>query len=258
MVKEDSYFHPQYWEKTKELDEVLPFQDEVLAYYKEYEGKMKKPDLWGKTVHVTAQQFPKVYECLKELAESAEIKIPNLFLYEDFYYGAEAKGSDSFRIEMSAKTLADFSPVAVKFLLAREICRIKWGMVKLATISEHTLSMIEATNILPGMETFAKGLTVHYSQWSRLANYTADCYGYMVTKNLGECVNTILALVLNNQNLVKQLNIREYLAQAQEIYLLDDIVSRYSQNDEKIPYGPLRIKNLLAYAASKKLAKEID
>ena len=42
-------------------------------------------------------------------------------------------------------------------------------------------------------------------------------------------------------------NINEYIAQASDIYLLDDVISRFSQNDEKIPYGPLRIKNLLAF-----------
>lgn len=256
MDKKDSYFHPQYWDKTDTLEEVLSFQDEILTYYKEYEVKLKKPDLWGKTIHVTERQFPKVYQCLKQLAECAEIDTPNLFLYEDLYYGAEAKGIEKFRIEMSAKTLADLSFEAVRFLLAREVCRIRWGMVKLTTVSEQTLSMVEKTNILPGLETFVKSLTIHYSQWSRLANYTADCYGYMVTKNLGECVNTILALVLNNLTLVKHLDIYEYLAQAQEIYMLDDMVSRYSQNDEKIPYGALRIKNLLAYAASKKYIKQ--
>ena len=43
-------------------------------------------------------------------------------------------------------------------------------------------------------------------------------------------------------------NINEYIAQTSDIYLLDDVISRFSQNDEKIPYGPLRIKNLLAFA----------
>ncbi len=246
----ERFFHPLYIEKTEELNNMIPYQDEIIACYAEYEGKLKKPDLLGKTIRVTERQFPQIYSFVNELSQSAGIDPPKIFVYEDFYYGMEAKGANSPRIEISAKTIADFSPVAIKFLIARELCRIKYGIVKLSRVAEQSLQMLSNTSLVPGTETMAKGLTITYANWSRTAHYTADCYGYLVVQDVNVCIKTILALVLNNLKLVEQVNVCDYLAQAKDIYLLDDTVSRYSQNDEKIPYGPLRIRNLLAFASS--------
>ena len=255
MVTKELYFHPSYEEKRQALDEIIPFQDEIIACYTEYEGKLKKPDLYGKTVRVSDRQLPKLFRMVELLAQQASIAPPKIYLYEDFYYGMEAKGAGSPRIEISAKTLADFSPVALKFLLAREICRIRHGMVKLARVAEQAMNMVNEVDLLPnvGKNMLTQGFQITYANWSRTAHYSADCYGYLATKDINACVNAILALVLNNLQLVKQVDVRDYLKQAREIYLLDDVVSRYSQNDEKIPYGPLRIRNLLAFAASKRV-----
>lgn len=244
------FFHPSYVEKTKELNDILPFQDEIIACYTEYEGKLKKPDLLGKTVRVTEHQFPQIYNFVNDLSQYAQIDVPKVYVYEDFYYGMEAKGVGTPRIEISAKTITDFSPAAIKFLLAREICRIKYGIVKLSRVAEQALQMLSNTSLVPGTGTMAQGLTITYANWSRTAHYTADCYGYLIVQDINICIKTILALVLNNLALVEQVNVCDYLAQAKDIYLLDDTVSRYSQNDEKIPYGPLRIRNLLAFASS--------
>ncbi len=244
------YFHPAYEAKAKALNDMIPCQDEIIACYAEYEGKLKKPDLYGKTVQVTERQFPKIYELVNELAENAEIDIPKIYIYEDFYYGMEAKGAGRPRIEISAKTLSDFTPEMVKFLLGREICRIKHGMVKLGRAAEQALAMMESTKLIPFTDSLVQGLTISYANWSRTSHYTADLYGYLVTRDIGACIKAILALVLNNLELVEKVDVRDYLKQARGIYLLDDTVYRYSQNDEKVPYGPLRIRNLLAFAAS--------
>lgn len=244
------YFHPAYEAKFTALNELLPCQDEIIACYAEYEGKLKKPDLYGKTIRVTERQFPELFHMVNDLAAQAMIEPPAIHIYEDFYYGAEAKGASRPRIEVSAKTLADFSPQMLEFLLAREICRIKHKMVKLGRAAEQALSMIESTRILPFSDSLVKGLTLTYAGWSRTMHYTADCYGYLVVNDISACVQSILALVLNNMALVKKVDVCDYLQQAKDIYLLDDTVSRYSQNDEKIPYGPLRIRNLLKFAAS--------
>ena len=122
--------------------------------------------------------------------------------------------------------------------------------MKLSRATEQALQMLSDTSLIPGTGAMAQGLTITYANWSRTSHYTADCYGYLTVLDVNICIKTILALVLNNLALVEQVNVCDYLTQAKEIYLLDDTVSRYSQNDEKIPYGPLRIRNLLAFASA--------
>ena len=247
------YFHPMYFEKLEELQKLMPFQDEVLAYHLEFEGKIRKPDLFGKTIRVTENQMPEVWNLIKKVSALAKITPPPTFVYEDFYYGVEAKGAKNPRIEISAKTIADLSSNALEFLIAREVCRIKYKMQEVSTAMEVVLDLAEEKNLLtsliPGAKTLSQGLQINYASWSRLSHYTADNFGYSVCRDISVCVRTILALVLNNTKLAENINVIEYLGQMKEIYLLDDLVSRFSENDETVPYGPLRIKNLLAFAA---------
>ena len=82
-------------------------------------------------------------------------------------------------------------------------------------------------------------------------NYSADNFGYLIVKDIVPCVKCILLLILNNKELVEKLNIREFIIQGDKISRLGDKVSRYTKNDEKIPYGPYRIKNLILFSTLK-------
>lgn len=251
------FFHPLYFEKLEELERMMPFQNEVLTYYTEFEARLKKPDLYGKTLRLSERQMPELWAIVKKVSAVAKISPPPVHVYEDFYYGVEAKGAGSPRLEISAKTIEDLSVESLRFLIAREICRIKWNMQKTALIMEQVLEMSNEknllTNLLPGTQTLSEGLRITYASWSRLSHYTADRFGYLVIRNISVCVRTILALVLNNVKLAENVDVKEYLKQMNDIYLLDDLVSRFSENDETIPYGPLRIKNLLAFASNEEV-----
>lgn len=244
----ENFFHKLYEERIKSFQELIPYPDEILTCYKEFDAKLKKPDLLGKTINVNQKQFPKLFYRVDKLSSYSGIDTPKIYLYEDYCYGVEAKGADNSRIEISAKTLNDFSDIELDFLICREICRIKYGMVKQTAIGEQVLRMLNDTNIIPGIGTLKDSFQIVYSSWSRTSHYTADCYGYMMVKDITLCIKAILSLIMNNRELVNEINIPEYLKQMKDIYMLDDVISRFSENDEKIPYGPLRIKNLLAYA----------
>lgn len=255
MIEKTLYIHSAYEKQKELLMDIIPAHDELLTYHQEFTGKLKKADRYGKTVQISEKQFPKVYEIVKDLSEIAEIDIPEVFVYEDFYYGAEAKGNI---IEISAKTLEDFTLNQLRFLLAREICKIKDKMTdvsKLVDVSEEALANIST---FPGRKILARSLRLKYSQWSRAANYSADAYGYLMMPDLKVCITVILALVLNNLTLVRNMDIVEYLGQAKRIYRLDDAVSRYTENDEQVPYGPLRIKYLMSFATSLPVIKYFD
>lgn len=256
MTERERYIHPLYEEQLERLKLAIPLPEEILSCCKEYEGKLKMPDLIGKTVRCSATQLPEVYEPVRELAEQAGIKTPSIFLYEDFYYGVEAKGIDAAHIEISAKTVTDLSPEAFRFLLAREICRIKHGMIRWTTVGNQVNTMLEQSGNFIGSDTINKTIGVAYAAWSRLAQYSADCYGYEVVRDIETCVRAILTLVLNNAELAKKIRIREYMQQMSDVYRRNDLVSRYTENDEKIPYAPLRIKTLLRYASVRNFQKE--
>lgn len=248
MEYNEKFMHPLFQEKLSELQNLVPCPDAVLDCYKEYDAKLKMPDLIGKTVQVSERQFPELYQRIKEMSVSFDCAMPKIYLYEDFYYGMEAKGARKPRLEISTKTLADLPDKSFDFLVARELFRIKYDVVKWTAVSEQVIRMLRKCNKVPGLDMLNDSFLMTYSGWSRCAHYSADCFAYDAIHDIKISVRSILTLIMNNIKLAEKVNVAEYISQMKDIYMLDDIVSRFTENDEKIPYGPLRIRTLLAYA----------
>ena len=247
MYREE-YIHSKQDEAFEQYRDGVLFQESVEKVYEEIDYKMKHPDFLGKTVRVTEKQFPEVYRIIKKLSSKEQIECPEIYVYEEYYYGAESYGITKPWIELSAKTIQDFSVEELTFVLAREIYKIADGVTKQKTMMEERFKVIR--QIAPNeLEQVSK---LSFYHWYRLANYSADNYGYLICGNIKSSVDAILMMVLNSKMLAGQVDIKEFIRQASEINKLDDMVYRHTKADESIPYAPHRIQNLLAYAVSER------
>ena len=244
----EKYVHKGQNEAFQQYLDGVMFQEDIEKVYEEIDYKIKQPDFLGKTVKVTEKQFPQVYKIIQELCTYAEINNPVVYVYEDYYYGAESYGISKPWIEISAKTIQDFSESELKFVLAREIYKISDGVTRQKTMMEERFKMIR--QLAPNeIEKVSK---ISFYHWYRLANYSADNYGYLMCGSIKSSVNAILMMVLNSKMLASQVDIKEFIGQASEINKLDDMVSNYTKADESVPYAPHRIQNMLAYAVSER------
>lgn len=244
----ESYIHIKQDEAFEPYREKLSFQEDIEKIYEEIEYKIKRPDFLGKTVKVTDKQFPQVYEILQQMVLFEHMECPDIYVYEDYYYGAESYGILKPWIEISAKTIQDFTKEELKFVIAREIFKISDGVTKHKTVMEERFKAI--SKIAP--DEFEQISKMTFCHWYRLANYSADNYAYLVCGSVNSAINAILKMVLNSIVLVEQVDVKEFIRQASEINLLDDMVFNYTKADEKIPYAPHRIQNVLAYAVSER------
>lgn len=73
---------------------------------------------------ITQKQFPEVYRIVNEISSDMDIDSPTVYVYEDYYYGAESYGISHYWIELSAKTKQDFTEAELRFLVAREIYKM--------------------------------------------------------------------------------------------------------------------------------------
>ena len=246
-MERSCYINEKQDEAFAAYQDGVTFQKSVESVYDEIDYKIKLPDFLGKTVKVTHKQFPEVYRIVCELSSDMNIENPTVYVYED-YYGAESYGISHYWIELSAKTIQDFSETELRFLLAREIYKIADGVTKQKTMMEERFKMIRqaAPNELEEMSKLS------FYHWYRLANFSADNYGYLMCGSMKTAVETILKLVLNSVMLAEQVDIKEFIGQASEINKLDDTVYNYTKADESAPYAPHRIQSLLAYAVSER------
>lgn len=249
----ESYIHKGQNEAFEQYRDGVMFQEDIEKVYEEIDYKVKQPDFLGKTVKVTAKQFPQVYHMIQELCTYEQMECPAVYIYEDYYYGAESYGINSYWIELSAKTIQDFSEDELKFVLAREIYKISDGVTRQKTMMEERFKMIR--QLAPNeLEQVSK---MSFYHWYRLANYSADNYGYLMCGSIRSSVDAILMMVLNSRMLAGQVDVKEFIGQASEINKLDDMVFNYTKADESVPYAPHRIQSLIAYAVSERGMKAI-
>lgn len=249
MVNKDLYISKNEMKFFKVLNDNLLFSEEMESYYINFTEKNSLPDLLGKTVKVSNKQFPKVYKIIKSLCEELEIDKVQAYVFEDFYYGVESKGISKTWLEISAKTIEDFTEEELKFLIGKELYNIKFKNTYYSILTASYLQNLGKIKF-PGSNLTEAALKIALYKWHRVMNFSSDNFGYIASGNLKASVNSILLTILNNKTLVKAVNICEYIKQANEINLLDDEVYNNTKLDELVPYGPYRVKNLIAYASS--------
>ncbi|MDR1532904.1 MAG: M48 family metallopeptidase [Clostridiales bacterium] len=233
--------------------ELVPFEKQIAHYYAEHRQPGLLPDLYGKTVHVSASQFKELHDMAGQLAALLDMPLPDIYVYENFYYTVESKGMADSWIEMSAKTLIELHPAEVMFLLAKEMCAIKLNHTYYYTLIEELLNVI-ATNRLPvigvAQDVANRVEKVRLYRWIRISHYTTDNFAYLACGDLAICAGAIVKTVLNNTFLAQHVNITEFIKQGERINALNGQEHRLSKLDEQVPYAPFRIKSLMAYAAS--------
>lgn len=238
------------------LMKYLYSKDAIFQYYRQFIEPTLIPDLYGKTVKVTEKVFPKIYHLTKKISAVFGISQPDVYVYESFYYGADTCGLSKPWIEISAKTISDFNEDELVFLIAKQISHIFLEHHITKIHSEQLIKAINATESIPGiglLNTFglidmtSKTIELIYLNWHREMTHTEDIYGLLFCGNLKTACNTIIKLVINDKELAKQIIVSDYLKQSNYLSSLKGIVAFYTVFDESVPYGPIRIRELIKF-----------
>lgn len=252
MLDNSLFIHPLEEPLFNEMIDSISFNDEVMYFYENYTEKARKPDLYGKTVKITPIQFGEIFSIAQNIASLLSMQMPNLFVYEDFYYGVESKGAKNPWIEISAKTMTSFTISELTFLLAKEMCEIKLKHTYYYTLVNEMMGVMQNHSSFIGGDTLNDIWKITMYKWCRMACYSSDSFGYIACGSLNASISAIKKLVLNNVELANEINLYEYIKQADEINKLDDEVYNFTKADEMLPYGPFRVKNLISYASTNK------
>lgn len=246
------------------LSKVLLARDILLQYYTQLVEPMLLPDLYGKTIKVTPSTYPQLFRKKNIIAGYLQIPPPEIFIYENYYYGAETVGLTKPWLEISANTITDFTPAELTFLIGRQLAHIYLKHYIIKVHSEQLIKSYDLLEHLPGvnlinvfgtLDAFEKVFQLIYLNWTREICHTADIYGMLFCGNVNTAISAIIKLIVNNVDLANELKVSEYLKQKEYLSSLKGIIAYYTKYDETVPYGPLRIVELLkylSYSASKK------
>lgn len=266
MLKRESYIHKDENDLINKLNSRLiseEYKNQLINYYKSFEEEMLISDLVGKSLEVNNKQFAQIFNITKKQADILEINLPKVYICNGDIYQIKARGYDEPWIEISSKTLEDFSTKEIEFDMAREMCHIKEEHIKYEILYTQFLKAIETLDkvgsslltSVPGvvtseaLEVYASSFKLVAYQWSRIAEYTADRCAYLICQDIESSISSIKKHFLNSKILADNINMKSFLKQCDVINNIDSSISRYSVFDEKMPYAAFRIRELIAFAS---------
>lgn len=274
MITVDMYIHKMEKEATGNLDKRLIsdyYKNQLIDFYRRFEESSLLPDLIGKSVEANEEQFSNIYYIINELSNKLSIKTPKVYIYESFFYDVNAEGYDEPWIQISSKTLEDFTESELKFSIGRQLCHIKENHIKYEILCEQfskALGIVgqiggSLVSPIPGMavvsgealEIYSSAFKLRACQWSRISEYTADNCGYLLCRDIDASISSIKKQILNSNKLANEMKLKSFIKQADHINSMESPISVYSILDEQIPYGPFRIKELLKFASSNNTKK---
>lgn len=254
----DDFTHPDEHKSLHKIQKLIIAEKAILDNHELIKERLSIPDLSGKTIMVTERQFSGVHKIVKQAAQLLNIPIPPTYVFDTYFYSVDSEGYKSPRLEISSRTIEDFSEAELKFLIGSKMAHIACGHLKYEVLIEGLLEALPKIDSIPIIGNFINALPatqamemyykINFFDWYRNSILSADRFGLLFSGSLESSVTALLKLILNNQKLVDSIYLQDYLAQRENINTLLGIVAFYTKSDEAIPYGQERILNLFGFS----------
>jgi len=244
---------------ANKLKAYLAGKDTFAKYFEEIEEEGALPDLYGKTVLVTSDQFSHIHKIITELSALLEIKPPDCFVYDNYRYSIDSEGLKNPRLEISARMVKDFTSTELKHSIAKEMFHIKAGHLLYKVLTEK---MIEALAHIPSVgidehistKSLVDGWAFHFRyvafRWFQHACFSAENFAIVYTGDVKSSISATLLSIFNERKLSEAIKIDSFIRQIEKIEACIGPAATLEKINEVIPYGPYRILNMLRFVLS--------
>jgi hypothetical protein len=233
-------------------------KEALVKYFEEIEEEGAMPDLCGKTVLVTAVQFPRVHEIVQEVASFLEIKPPTCFVYDNYKQVIDSEGLKNPRLEISARMVRNFTPMELRHAIAKEMFHIKAGHLWYEVLTEK---MMETLAGIPGLgiahvntKSLVDGWAFHFKSiafnWFKFACFSAENFAIVYAGDIKASISATLLSIFNERELAKAIDVSSFIRQIEKIEACTGPMATLEKINEVIPYGPYRILNMLRFVLS--------
>lgn len=244
---------------SKKIKKWFIAEDVLMEQFEEIEEEGALPDLLGKNILVTRNQFPKIYSIVKDIAKALEMPIPQAYVYDNYKCVIDSEGIRIPRLEISARLVKEFKNNELIHVIAKEMYHIKFGHIYYEVMAEKTMSLLTSLPNIPGINILkqfgsdfaAQGTNFHFQaisfKWFTQACFSAENFAIAYTNDIGSSISATLLGIFNERELAQSININDYLGQIAKIELCIGPAATLERINEVIPYGPYRIDNMIKF-----------
>lgn len=208
------------------------------------------------SLRLSPRQCPRIYRLMREGCEVLDMPEPELYLAQSPERHAVATGMDRFTVVVSSGMVDMLDDEELRVVLANQLGHIKSGHMLYKTIAIFLgLVARAAARNLPLVQVFSTAMLYAFYDWSRKSELSADRASLLVAQDPDVVVRTLLKLAGGAQSPPDELNVEEFLKQADEFEDMDqsllDVFYRMDMTLKQThPFPALRAREITRWAAS--------
>jgi Zn-dependent protease with chaperone function len=175
------------------------------------------------SLRLSPRQCPDIYRLLREASAVLDMPEPELYLMQTPQPNAFAIGMDRYTIVLTSGLVDLMTEEELRAVIGHELGHIKSGHMLYRTIAIFlTLVGLVAARNLPFVNLLSQALLYAFYDWFRKSELTADRAGLLVAQDPEVAVRVLLKLAGGAQRTVGQLNLEEFLKQADDYEDMDE------------------------------------
>lgn len=190
---------------------ILPKATELLIAY--WHKPMKRAELLGDGVRVSARQFPSIYRIVSTCADVLGVRCPELFIKQDPTFNAYTLGTNQDNVVVVHSSLVDiFQRDELAFIIGHEL-----GHIRSQHVTYTTLGSFLAGGLIAFAQPLVMPLVTALNAWSREAEITADRAGYLVSHSPDAAIRALVLLAVGSRKLLPEIDLSTYLSQSTDL-----------------------------------------
>jgi len=213
------------------------------------------------SLRLSPRQCPRVYNLLREAAEVLDMAEPELYLLQTPSVNAFAIGLERRTLVLTSGLVDLMDDDELRTVIGHELGHIKSDHMLYRTIAFFLaiVGLVAARN-LPFIQLLSQALLYAFYDWFRKSELTADRAGLLVSQNADVSVRTLLKLAGGSQRLNDELNVEEFLKQADDYEDMDssllDMFYKFRMTLEQLhPFPALRAREISRWAQSEEYVR---
>lgn len=249
MIRPIEYIHPEDEAARRNMEAIPGFAAAMKLFMRYYSEQLFHGLNMANKIRLSPKQLPKIYEKLPPICKKLSIKEPEFYLEMSPLPNAYAMGDTRTMITVTSGLLEYLTDEEVSAVIAHEC-----GHIACRHMLYYTMAQLLLQNI-NNMGLWGDAITPIFwalQYWSRRSELSADRAGAVALGSIERIVEVQIRLAGGPSSITKDVNIDEFVKQADYYDTLQDnnwdkFLQNWSILESSHPYAAIRVREILKW-----------
>lgn len=249
MIRPIEYIHPEDEAARRNMEAIPGFAAAMKLFMRYYSEQLFHGLNMANKIRLSPKQLPNIYEKLPPICKKLSIKEPEFYLEMSPFPNAYAMGDTRTMITVTSGLLEYLTDEEVSAVIAHECGHIACRHMLYYTMAQLLLQNINNMGLLGDAIT---PIFWALQYWSRRSELSADRAGAVALGSIERIVEVQIRLAGGPASITKDVNIDEFVKQADYYDTLQDnnwdkFLQNWSILESSHPYAAIRVREILKW-----------